>query len=74
MALKEVGGLNQISLTSKYGICLSSNVYNKQLYRFDVFEFLIDFLDAAFDIKYVEPTISTITSSGGKGNNLTEFE
>ena len=70
-AMKDAGGLNRISLTSKDGICANSKIC-AQLYGFDDFEFLIEFLEASFNIKYLEAKASTVTS--GKGNNLTEFE
>jgi len=70
-AMKDAGGLNRISLTSKDGICANSKIC-AQLYGFDDFEFLIEFLEAAFDIKYLEAKSSTATN--GKGNNLSEFE
>ena len=70
-ALKEVSGLNRISLTTSKGACRDSNIC-RQLYGFDDFDFMIDFLEAAFEIKYVEPTRSTTTT--GKGNNLSDVE
>jgi hypothetical protein len=48
-------GYNRFSLTSRDGICSKDEVICKQLYGFEDFEFMIGFLEAAFEVKYQHP-------------------
>ena len=68
-ALKEVAGLNRISIASKNGSVANDASVCKKLFGFDDFDFMIDFLESAFEIQYVEPTKSTISAGGTDGGN-----
>ena len=50
-ALKEVAGLNRISIASKNGSVAKDASVCKQLFGFDDFDFMIDFLESAFEIQ-----------------------
>ena len=65
-------GLNRISMTTKE-LFETNDKLCKQLYGFANFEFLIDFLESAFDVKYEKP--KNVNLQRGNGDDgLGEFE
>ena len=73
-ALEKVGGgLNRISLTSRDVIGVNQTVC-KELYGFSSFDFLIDFVEAAFDIEYTKPQHATVGAGGSGEGGLSDFE
>mmetsp|Transcript_21044 Transcript_21044/g.31151 ORF Transcript_21044/g.31151 Transcript_21044/m.31151 type:complete len:88 (+) Transcript_21044:470-733(+) len=73
-ALEKIGGgLNRISLTSRDVIGVNQTVC-KELYGFSNFDFLIDFVEAAFDIEYTKPQHATVVAGGSGEGGLSDFE
>jgi hypothetical protein len=46
----------------------------KELYGFSSFDFLIDFVEAAFDIEYTKPQHATVGAGGSGEGGLSDFE
>jgi len=73
-ALEAIGGwLNRISFTSKEGIGKNEMVC-KELYGFSDFDFMINFLEAAFEIEYIKPGRATVGAGGDRTNGLSDVE
>ena len=66
--LEKEAGLNRLSLTTRYGSICTDRKLCEQLYGFADFEFLLDFINAAFDIEYVKPANLGLSSGGGGKN------
>ena len=75
--LERDAGLNRLSLTARNGNICKDRKLCEQIYGFADFDFLLDFIYAAFDLEYVKPTNLTLSRGGAKNNkdrSLSEVE
>jgi hypothetical protein len=66
-------GFTRLSLTSKDGVCKRSAIC-KQLYGFKDFDFMIGFIEAAFEVEYTRCDSDTPYTASGSCKPMTDFE
>jgi hypothetical protein len=66
-------GFTRSSLTSKEGVGKRSAIC-KQLYGFKDFDFMIGFIEAAFEVKYTRCDSDTQYTASGRCKQMTDFE
>ena len=74
IALSQLGsGLNRISLVTGSIFETKPDLCN-ELFGFPEYDFMIEFLEAAFELKYQEPSSVTLTKGGNGDAGLSELE